>query len=82
MGSTAAHGQRMAEEIAMTDGYYTVLEDSGYEAGLAGKRLEDSTLWSQAWAFPSMNYPAYVMSGWVAGRAMRRIKEEGDHALT
>lgn len=62
--------------------YYSRLEDSGYEAGLAGKPLEESSLWSQVWSGPpGTNFIAYIIAGWVAGRAMRRIgvkKAESD----
>lgn len=53
------------------------LEEGGFEAGLAGKRLEDSVTWSAAWAgAPGSNDPVRVIAGWVAGRALRRVREE------
>lgn len=67
----------MADEPVFPRDYYTQLENSGYEAGLSGKRMEDSTLWSEAWNGASgSNLPGYVLAGWVAGRAMRRVKQE------
>ena len=52
-------------------------EDSGFEAGIAGKPLEESRLWSQAWDSRGTNLPAHVIAGWVAGRAIWRLKQEG-----
>lgn len=53
------------------------LEEGGFDAGLAGKRLEESATWSAAWnGGPGTNDPARVIAGWVAGRALRRIIEE------
>lgn len=51
------------------------LEDSGYAAGDAGLDLEKSSLWGDAWTTPGSNDVAWVIAGWVAGRAMRHIRQ-------
>ncbi len=56
-------------------------EESGYLAGFSGKRLEDASLWSDAWNATGQNLVAWVIAGWVAGRATARIKQETEELL-
>jgi hypothetical protein len=59
--------------------WHEQLEDSGYVAGDGGLDLEKSSLWGDAWT-PGSNDVAWVIAGWVAGRAMRRVRQEtGEH---
>jgi hypothetical protein len=51
-----------------------VYEQSGYEAGLAGLPLVKAVLWGDAWAVPQSNFPAHVIAGWVAGRAIALVR--------
>lgn len=51
-------------------------EESGYEAGINGKRLEESSLWAEAWRMSGKNPSALVIAGWIAGRAVRRFRQE------
>lgn len=58
--------------------WWQYLEDAGYAAGLAGEDIHMSKGWDEAFRMPHMNLPMYIMAGWIAGRAMRRIKKEID----
>lgn len=59
-----------------TEARWRYLEDAGYEAGLAGKDVYETAGWSEAWREPGVNLPIYIFAGWIAGRAMRRIRQE------
>ena len=56
--------------------WHKELEDSGYTAGLSGQRMEEASRWSEVWDTRGTNDPAWLISGWIAGNAMRRFREE------
>jgi hypothetical protein len=60
----------------MTDRSTTIedaYERSGYEAGYSGKQPHQADRWAEAYDLGN-NVLAYVLAGWVAGRAMRIVE--------
>lgn len=65
----------MSKEQTTADRYAPEFE-AGYRAGLAGADIHEAEGWREAWKATGQNLPMYIMAGWMAGRAMRRIKQE------